>query len=533
MPKQGRARRRPILAGSPTRSWCRSSTAPTWSVRRSTGSPRFRAAGLRYELVLVNDGSSDDSWDVIAERARTTPHVVALNLLRNYGQHNANLAGLREATGDYVITMDDDLQNPPDQALAADRRGHGGPRRRLRPFEQKQAARLPPARQQADRRDQPPDLRHSPPTSSSRTSGSCAVTSSTASAPPARRYPYITGQALMYSSNRANVTGAPRPAPGRQEQLQPGADPAAGLHDPVQLLARIRCGRPRRSASRSRPELPARRRLPGPRRWFATGRPGLDDDVVLLALSTASSSRCSRCSVSTSCGPSTRSARTSRSTSSSGSPVRRHVLVVGAQRCGTTYLARRCSTRIPRSRWRGRRVRSPRSSFRRSPPTRRDGTSSSSSGTPTPSSCWARRAPATSRTRTLPDRAATMLGDAQSSSSCATRSRGRSPTGGSAATTGSSRGRSSRRCGRTSTASRTWDPAVTSVSPVRLPRARPVRRLPGALVRPLPGRPRAVPRGVVADRRARATCAAWRGPRAARPPAPTMAVNAQRGRTPR
>ena len=43
--------------------------------------------------------------------------IVALDLLKNYGQHNANLAGFRESTGDYVITMDDDLQNPPDQAL--------------------------------------------------------------------------------------------------------------------------------------------------------------------------------------------------------------------------------------------------------------------------------------------------------------------------------------------------------------------------------------------------------------------------------
>ena len=54
---------------------------------------------------------------MIAERARRSPHVVALDLLRNYGQHHANLAGLRESTGDFVITMDDDLQNPPDQVL--------------------------------------------------------------------------------------------------------------------------------------------------------------------------------------------------------------------------------------------------------------------------------------------------------------------------------------------------------------------------------------------------------------------------------
>ena len=54
---------------------------------------------------------------MISERAARLPGVVALNLMRNYGQHYANLAGLTEATGDYVITMDDDLQNPPDQAL--------------------------------------------------------------------------------------------------------------------------------------------------------------------------------------------------------------------------------------------------------------------------------------------------------------------------------------------------------------------------------------------------------------------------------
>jgi polyisoprenyl-phosphate glycosyltransferase len=77
----------------------------------------FEAAGLRHQVVLVNDGSRDGSWDVIADLARRSPHVVALDLLRNYGQHHANLAGLRESTGDYVITMDDDLQNPPDQLL--------------------------------------------------------------------------------------------------------------------------------------------------------------------------------------------------------------------------------------------------------------------------------------------------------------------------------------------------------------------------------------------------------------------------------
>ena len=77
----------------------------------------FTDRALRHEVILVNDGSRDRSWDVIAEKARTTSNVIALDMLRNYGQHHANLAGLRESTGDFVITMDDDLQNPPDQAL--------------------------------------------------------------------------------------------------------------------------------------------------------------------------------------------------------------------------------------------------------------------------------------------------------------------------------------------------------------------------------------------------------------------------------
>ena len=77
----------------------------------------FEAEGLAYQLVLVNDGSRDGSWDVIAAKARANPHLVAVDLLRNFGQHHANLAGFRETIGDYVITMDDDLQNPPDQAL--------------------------------------------------------------------------------------------------------------------------------------------------------------------------------------------------------------------------------------------------------------------------------------------------------------------------------------------------------------------------------------------------------------------------------
>ncbi len=75
----------------------------------------FLAKGTPYEIILVNDGSQDNSWNVISEQARKFPDVVAINLLRNYGQHCANLCGMRAARGDYVITMDDDLQNPPEE----------------------------------------------------------------------------------------------------------------------------------------------------------------------------------------------------------------------------------------------------------------------------------------------------------------------------------------------------------------------------------------------------------------------------------
>ena len=75
----------------------------------------FLTRGLRFEVVLVNDGSSDASWEVISGLAQCNPEVVAIDLLKNYGQHHANLCGFREAKGDFIITMDDDLQNPPEE----------------------------------------------------------------------------------------------------------------------------------------------------------------------------------------------------------------------------------------------------------------------------------------------------------------------------------------------------------------------------------------------------------------------------------
>lgn len=67
----------------------------------------------RLELIFVDDGSGDDTWATIQDLANKHPWVSGLALLRNYGQHNALLAGLRAATLDIVVTLDDDLQNPP------------------------------------------------------------------------------------------------------------------------------------------------------------------------------------------------------------------------------------------------------------------------------------------------------------------------------------------------------------------------------------------------------------------------------------
>jgi len=71
--------------------------------------------GRSYEVVLVNDGSRDDSWSVIRRLSEDSGRVRGLNLMRNYGQHNALLAGIRDARGDTIVTMDDDLQHPPSE----------------------------------------------------------------------------------------------------------------------------------------------------------------------------------------------------------------------------------------------------------------------------------------------------------------------------------------------------------------------------------------------------------------------------------
>jgi undecaprenyl-phosphate 4-deoxy-4-formamido-L-arabinose transferase len=67
------------------------------------------------ELILVNDGSRDRSWEVIQELAGAHSWIRAFNLMRNYGQHNALLCGIRAARYAVIVTLDDDLQTPPEE----------------------------------------------------------------------------------------------------------------------------------------------------------------------------------------------------------------------------------------------------------------------------------------------------------------------------------------------------------------------------------------------------------------------------------
>jgi glycosyltransferase involved in cell wall biosynthesis len=66
------------------------------------------------EIILVNDGSVDGSWSIIQRLAAEHPAVRGVSLARNHGQHSALLCGIRAAEGDVIVTIDDDLQNPPE-----------------------------------------------------------------------------------------------------------------------------------------------------------------------------------------------------------------------------------------------------------------------------------------------------------------------------------------------------------------------------------------------------------------------------------
>ncbi len=77
----------------------------------------FETLNSTWELVLVNDCSKDNSRTVMQELASKDQKVTAVNLMNNFGQHNAIMCGLSFAKGKYIVTMDDDLQHPPEEIL--------------------------------------------------------------------------------------------------------------------------------------------------------------------------------------------------------------------------------------------------------------------------------------------------------------------------------------------------------------------------------------------------------------------------------
>ncbi len=77
----------------------------------------MQSLGCSYEIIVVNDGSADHTWEVLEEEVKKNCNVIAIDLVKNYGQHPAMFCGLRHSSGDYVITIDADLQNPPEEMV--------------------------------------------------------------------------------------------------------------------------------------------------------------------------------------------------------------------------------------------------------------------------------------------------------------------------------------------------------------------------------------------------------------------------------
>jgi glycosyltransferase involved in cell wall biosynthesis len=77
--------------------------------------PVAKSLNVPFEVILVNDGSSDASWNVIRDLAAKYSWIHGICLMRNYGQHNALLCGIRVAKHEIMVTLDDDLQHPPEE----------------------------------------------------------------------------------------------------------------------------------------------------------------------------------------------------------------------------------------------------------------------------------------------------------------------------------------------------------------------------------------------------------------------------------
>ena len=91
-------------------------SAPTLRILTSRLLSVLESITPDFEIVFVDDGSPDDAWQVLSQLQAEHPEwIVAVQLMRNFGQHNALMCGFRTARGRLVVTMDDDLQNPPEE----------------------------------------------------------------------------------------------------------------------------------------------------------------------------------------------------------------------------------------------------------------------------------------------------------------------------------------------------------------------------------------------------------------------------------
>jgi glycosyltransferase involved in cell wall biosynthesis len=78
----------------------------------------MKSINSNYEIILVNDNSYDTSWEVIKKLKKQYPNIRGYNLLFNSGQNRALMCGFENSKGDFMITMDDDLQNPPEEIIS-------------------------------------------------------------------------------------------------------------------------------------------------------------------------------------------------------------------------------------------------------------------------------------------------------------------------------------------------------------------------------------------------------------------------------
>jgi len=77
----------------------------------------LKSQKLNFEIILINDGSKDNSWRTIKKLTQKYPEIISINLLKNYGQHTAIYCGIEQSKGNYLVTLDDDLQNPPKEII--------------------------------------------------------------------------------------------------------------------------------------------------------------------------------------------------------------------------------------------------------------------------------------------------------------------------------------------------------------------------------------------------------------------------------